>query len=426
MDLRMIGCTHRASDLDIRQKLAFGDVEATDALAQWQERFPTAEMVLISTCNRVELYAAGNGSTGAPECNELVNALLDYHQLPAETAYGQLLALTQRDAVAHLFRVAASLDSMVVGEPQILAQVKQAYQRSVACGATGPLLDDLFQSALYVARRVHNETDLHNHRVSIPSVAIADFASRVFERFDDKRVLVLGAGEMAEETLRYLKEFGAVQIAVANRNASRGRELADQWGGRTANWDDLWEEVAAADLVVSTTSADEPIVTVDRYRRCIAPLRQQRPLFVLDLAVPRDFDLPIGDEVGVYLYSIDDLQAACDKNREARCKELPAAESIIAKETERFLAEIHHRAAAPVITGLRRELERHKEAELHRLCNKLPDLDERSREELQRFADRLVNKMLHTPMASLRDESRNGPPHGLLDALRRLFRIDED
>lgn len=426
MHLRMIGCTHRAAGLDVRQRLAFAEGQASDALDRWRVDFPATEIVLLSTCNRVELYAAGNGQADAPDSDRLVDALVAFHDVPREQVHGHLLALTERDAVAHLFRVASSLDSMVVGEPQILAQVKHAYRRSVDSGLTGPMLDELFQTALYVARRVHNETQLHRRRVSIASVAIADFASRVFERFDDKRVLVVGAGEMADETLRYLQEVGAKQFVVINRNEQRGRKLADQWSGRWAEWESLSDEFAAADLVVSATAASQPVVTAQMFRERVAPARQQRPLFILDLAAPRNIDPAVGDDLGVYLYSIDDLHLACEKNRKARAKELPTAEAIIIEETGRFLKTAHHRVSAPVISGLRRELERHKQAELQRLLNKMPQVDQQGQAEIEQFADRLVNKMLHTPIASLRDASQHGPPHGLLDALRRLFRLEDD
>lgn len=425
MNLRMVGCTHRASGVDLRQQLAFGSEQTSDALARWRERFPTAEFALLSTCNRVELYAAGAGPVEAPETAELVDALLSYHGVPTKRVEGQLLSLHQREAVAHLYRVAASLDSMVVGEPQILAQVKQAYQRSVDSGAAGPALHDLFQSALRAARRVYNETGLHKHRVSIPSVAIADFASRVFERFDDKHVLVIGAGEMAEETIRYLQDAGATRIHVVNRSPERALELAAAWKGVAVPWERLWDELAAADLVIGATGAAEPIVKAARFERVVAPLRQQRPLFILDLAVPRNFEPEVGEQLGVYLYSLDDLALACERNRDARAAELPAAEQIIVAETDAFMAAAHRRITGPVISGLRRNLEEPKVAELERLFKKLPDLDERSRAEIVQFADRLVNKLLHPPLESLRDASQEGPPHGLLDALRRLFRLEE-
>lgn len=425
MNLCMVGCTHRASGVDLRQQLAFGADQAVDAIARWQARFPAAELVLLSTCNRVELYAAATGADGPPPSDELLDALLGYHGVPVQRIGEQAVVLAQRDAVAHLFSVAASLDSMVVGEPQILAQVKQAYQRAVACGSAGPALHDLFQAAMHAARRVHNQTRLHKHRVSIPSVAIADFASRVFERFDDKHVLVVGAGEMADETLRYLKDAGATRIHVVNRSPDRALELAEACGGVAVPWQRLWDELAAADLVIGATAAAEPIVTAERFAAVVAPRRHQRPLFILDLAVPRNFESAVGDDLGVYLYSLDDLTAACARNRETRAAELPAAEAIVREETDAFMAAAHRRAAGPVISGLRRNLEEPKVAELERLFNKLPQLDEQARAEITQFADRLVNKLLHPPLESLRDAAHEGPPHGLLDALRRLFRLED-
>ncbi len=425
MNLRMIGCTHRATGVDVRQQLAFGDQQAPDALAQWRERFPAAELVLVSTCNRVELYAGGLDAAAVPNSDDLLDAMLSYHRIPVERVQGQVLALAQRDAVVHLYRVAASLDSMVVGEPQILAQVKQAYQRSAELGSAGPVMHELFQSALRAARRVHHETDLHKHRVSIPSVAIADFASRVFEHFDDKHVLVVGAGKMADETLRYLQDAGAQRIHVINRSRQRADELAAACRGTAVPWTELWNQLVAADLVVSTTTAGEPVVTAAAFDERVAPLRQQRPLFILDLAVPRDFEPAVGERLGVYLYSLDDLATACELNRQSRARELPAAEEIVLAETDAFMADAHRRAAAPVITGFRRSIDDAKHAELERLFNKLPELDERSRAEITRFADRLGNKLLHPPLESLRDAAQEGPPHGLLDALKRLFRLED-
>jgi glutamyl-tRNA reductase len=425
MNLRMVGCTHRSSGVDVRQQLAFAGEQTGDALARWRQRFPDAELALLSTCNRVELYAAGAGDRPAPSSEELLNALLGYHGVAAKQVEGQVLSLAQRDAVSHLYRVAASLDSMVVGESQVLAQVKQAYQRAVDSGAAGPALHDLFQSALRTARRVHNETGLHKHRVSIPSVAIADFASRVFERFDDKHVLVIGAGEMADETLCYLRDAGAALIHVVNRRRDRAARVAAAWGGVDVAWESLWDELAAADLVISTTGSSEPVVSAADFDRRVAARRQQRPMFILDLTVPRDFDAAIGEQLGVYLYSLDDLQAACELNRQARAAELPGAEQIIVVETDGFMSAAHRRAAAPVISGLRRGMEAPKRAELERLFKKLPNLDERGRAEIEQFADRLVNKLLHPPLESLRHATLEGPPHGLLDALRRLFRLED-
>ncbi len=428
MNLHMVGCTHRNSNVDVRQRLAFGDEQASCALRQWRQKLPEAEMVLLSTCNRVELYAGWEqADVGTPiqRSDELKNLLLSFHQVPPEQVQSQIITLAGPEVVDHLYRVTASLDSMVIGEPQVLAQVREAYQRAQRCVSTGPILNNLFQSALRSARCVAGKTELHKHRVSIPSVAVADFASRVFERFDDKHVLVIGAGEMADETLRYLQDAGATKIHVINRDAKRGKELATRWSGTHWPWQALWDQLVAADLVISTTAAAEPIVTADTFASKVAPRRHQRLLFILDLAVPRDFDARVGESLGVYLYSLDDLAQACERNRHAREKELPVAEKILTQEMERFFADSHHRATVPVIAGLRRGFEVPKETELKRLFHKLPDLDEQTREEISLFADRLVNKMLHPPMQSLRKASQNGTPHSLLDALRHLFQLKD-
>lgn len=425
MKLRMVGCSHHQAAAEVRERLAFTPGEAAAALVAWRDVLPGAEGVLLATCNRVEFYAA-TPSDELPPCPALIaRHLADSRLLPIDAVRPFLVTLRDEQVVDHLFRVAASLDSMVLGEPQIVAQVKQAYELARDAESAGPLTHDCFQRALRVAKRVASETDLHRHRVSIPSVAVADFATQIFERFDDKRVLVVGAGEMAEETLRYLVDHGAREPVVVNRSLDRAERLTVSWGGRATTLDRLVDELAEADLVVTATSAGEPILTAEAYRRFVGPRRAERPLFVVDLSMPRDFDPAIGREPGVFLYSIDDLAAACDRNREARRRELPRAERIVAEERERFFVDVRHRVSAPVIARLREGLEGPKRAELERLFHKLPRLDEGARQEIEEFADRLVNKMLHPPMASLRDESRDGSPHGLLRALSRLFRLDD-
>jgi len=423
MKVQVVGCSHHNTPIEFRERLAFSPEQTCEALEQWRRTFPEVEAVLLSTCNRTELYAATeNGEV--PSQEQVAGFLARFHDLDPAEVSEHLYQHDSKDAVRHLFTVASSLDSMVVGEPQILAQVKNAYQLATGQEGAGPLTHSAFQAAVKVARRVATETALHQRRVSIPSIAVADFAKQIFERFDDKHIVVIGAGETAEETLCYLRDEGAHQITVVNRSADRAAELAEQWRGRAVDWEQLDEALATADLVVSTTGAGEPIVTADRFKR-IERSRVQRPLFILDLAVPRDFDPAVGDHPDVYLYSIDDLQAACDRNLARRDKELPAARRIVEQETDRFMAELHHRATHPVIRQLREGWHQPKEQELHRLLNKLPDLTEKEKEEIRRSFDRLVNKLLHPPLESLRDESRHGIPHVLLDALARLFQLKD-
>jgi glutamyl-tRNA reductase len=424
MKLQMVGCSHHTAPLEIRERLAFSRDQAADALSRLRLRYPETEAVLLSTCNRVELYVASESSDTCPTHHDVISFLAEFHGLDPVVLFNDLFERTGEDFVRHLFTVAASLDSMVVGEAQILAQVKQAYELATSVTATGPLTNQAFQAALKVAKRVATETAIQQKRVSIPSVAVADFVPQVFERLDDKQIVVIGAGEMAEETLRYLIDSGAKDVSLVNRNLARAQELAGRLAGQPEPWSKLHELLVAADLVVSATGSTEPILGASEFRQIVAE-RYQRPVMILDLAIPRDFDPVIGDLAGVFLYSIDDLKAACERNRREREKEWPKAERIIEDETRRFMADLHHRATAPTIRRLKERADEVKAEELTRLLNKLAGLDPKTRGEITTAFDRLVNKLLHPPLESLRDEARQGEPHGLLDALKRLFQLKD-
>jgi glutamyl-tRNA reductase len=423
MKLQVIGCSHHGTSIAVRERLAFSPTQVAEALDEWRRVFPETEAVILSTCNRVEIYAATDGDD-LPAFPQVAGFLGRFHGLEPDEILSHLYQLEDREAAKHLFSVACSLDSMVLGESQILAQVKQAYQLATEHESTGPLLHSAFQAALSTARRVAGETAIQQRHVSIPSVAVADFAQQIFERFDDKHTVVVGAGEMAEETLRYLQGQGARHITIVNRSPQRADELAEQWHGRAVLWDQLIEALATADLVISATGAGRPIVGLEQFAR-IERARQRHPLFILDLAVPRDFDPAIGDRPDVYLYSIDDLQAACERNRRYRDKELPAAGRIIEQETDGFMTDWYHRATGPLIQQLRAGWQKPKEEELRRLLNKLPQLDDHAREEIGRSFDRLINKLLHPPLESLRDEARHGIPDSLLEALAKLFKLKD-
>jgi len=424
MKLQLVGMSHHGSDLEIRQQVAFQGEQVEHALLHLRDRFPGSEAVVLSTCNRVEVYTASEEAELAPSHRQIIEFLTEFHGIESPEVLDSLMHQSGEEAVRHLFHVTASLDSMVLGEAQILSQVKQAYDRATAAGNAGPMIHAVFQAALRVARRVATETTINQRRTSIPSVAVCDFARRIFETFEDKKILVIGAGEMGEETLRYLRDEGARQITILNRDPQKATTLAEEYHGRTAPWDSLDAELAQADLVVSTTAAAEPIMTAERFQP-ISESRYQRPLAILDLAVPRDFDPAVGEALGVYLYTIDDLAETCNNNRAAREKEWPAAERIVQEETERFMTEWYHRMTGPTIRQIKQNFDNIGQEELQRLFNKLPDLDVKSREEISRSFDRMVNKMLHQPLVSLRDESREGTPHLLVEAIRRLFQLKD-
>jgi len=424
MKYQMCGLSHHTAPIAIRDRVAFSPEQARDALRDLRSRFPETEAVVLSTCNRVEIYTAGDTPEAVPSHQEVAEFLADFHGLNLADIFDELFERTGEDVVRHLFHVAASLDSMVVGEPHIVAQIKQAYELACERESTGPLTNQAFQAALRVAKRVANETSINEKRVSIPSVAIADFAKQIFERFDDKRVLVIGAGEMADETLRYLQDEGTRDVRVVNRNQERAEQLARAWHGAAATWDKLFAEITAADVVISTTAAAEPIVTRQQFA-VVEAARFQRPLFILDLAMPRDFDPAVGECLGVYLYSIDDLREACERNRREREKEWPAAVRIVEQETGRFMADLNHRATGPIIKRLKQGWQQTTQEELRRLMNKLPNLGEREQAEISQSFDRLINKLLHPPLESLRDEAAQGMHHSLLDALKRLFQLKD-
>ncbi len=427
MKLQMIGCSHHDAAVEFRERVAFSSDQIGDALGAFQKRFPRGELVLLSTCNRIELYASG-GDEDELDRDAVAEFLADQQQISADEIVDQMIYRTGPEAVEHLFSVAASLDSMVLGEAQILSQVKQAYDLACNSGSAGPLTHAVFQAASRTAKRVQQETSIHRRRVSIPSVAVGEVVPEVFDTLGDKRVVLCGAGEMAEETLRYLKQAGASDICILNRSFERAVALSKAFGAETAPWDTLPQRVTEADLLIGTTSAPDPILDDATFIPLHAK-RQNRVLLILDLAVPRDFDVAIGEHPSVYLYQIDDLESACERNRRERKKEWPKATQIISEETQRFMQAINHRATGPVIQRLRNQAQELKQEELDRLIRKLQpanlDLDSTARE-IEKSFDRLINKLLHPPLASIRDDVAEGHRRGLLEALRHLFNLGDD
>jgi glutamyl-tRNA reductase len=331
------------------------------------------------------------------------------------------------EAIEPLFAVASSLDSMVVGEAQILSQVKQAYDRACHVGSAGPLTHSVFQSANRAAKRVQQETSIHRRRVSVPSVAVGEVIPEFFDSLANKQVVICGAGEMGEETLRYLQQAGATNITVLNRSYDRGAALAKQFGTNVDRWETLEEQIVTADVVVGTTSASEPIIELADFKP-LHSRRNHRVLLILDLAIPRDFDPSISDLSSVYLYAIDDLKAACERNQNQRQKEWPKAKQIIDEETQRFVQAFQHRSTGPVIRRLRDQALELKSDELQRLVGKLQldQMDPAVAKEIEKSFDRLINKLLHPPLTSIRDDAAEGHTRGLLEAVRHLFNLGDE
>lgn len=425
MKLQMIGCSHHDAAVEFRERVAFSGDQVGSALDEFRRRYPKGELVLLSTCNRTELYTTTDDD-GALDRDAVINFLAEQHRLSADEVVDQMIYRSGHDAVEHLFTVASSLDSMVIGESQILSQVKQAYDMACQSGSAGPLTHAVFQAANHTAKRVQSETQIHRRRVSVPSVAVGEVIPEVFDSLVGKRVLICGAGEMGEETLRYLIQAGANDIVVLNRSLERAKALAEEFSIGFAPWESLPDQVVKADLMVGTTAATEPILTSEQFAK-LQPQRRDRVLLVLDLAVPRDFDASLDDFPDLYLYQIDDLQAACQRNRHEREKEWPKAQRIIAEETQRLLADLNHKATGPVIKRLRQHAEQIKRDELERLLPKLQALggEPAMQKEIEKSLDRLINKLLHPPLSSLKEDAAEGHQKGLVKALRELFRLGD-
>lgn len=423
MHWAMVGWSHHQTPVELRERLAFDSSQVVDTLQRIQTDFPDTQSVLLSTCNRVELYCAG--ASELPSAESLAKFLSEQRGCSYDEVKEHLTTHTGRESIRHLFMVAASLDSMVVGEVQILSQVKTAYETASQNHRLSSQMHQAFQRAVTVAKRVSNETEIHKRRVSIPSIAVSEIATEFFERFDSKKILLVGAGEMGMETLKYLQEAGAKNITIVNRSAERGEALAEEFGAVAAPWTELHPLVASADLVVSTTAASEPIMTLADLKAARA--KKSGMILILDLAVPRDFEAGISDLSDVYLFSIDDLQQVCDRNIEARKSQWPKAMEIVEQETEKFLSEQKHRGSGDTIKQLREQALAIKQAELERLLKRLQDrgLDEATQKELEIAFDRLVNKILHPPLQSLREHAETDHHRTLLDALRRLFQLKD-
>ena len=425
MNIQVVYCNHQSADMSVRERLAFPNADVLNrAYGELRRRFPETEAVVISTCNRIEVYTAQETDDAGPSQLQLAQFFSEFHQIPLDDFLPELVEATGAGAVQHLFEVASSLDSMVLGETQIVSQVKEAYDAATRSEASGPVTNALFQRALAVSGRVRTETRLSEGKISIASVAVG-VGKGIFDRFDDKVVLVLGAGEMATEALRYLQDEGARKIVVCNRSLERAERLAAEFDGVARPWSDLDAVIEQADVVVSATGADRPIVDVAR----MAPIRKRthgKQLFILDLGAPRDFDPRISDiDPEIFLFDIDHLEKTCEQNRRSRAAEIERAQQIISDETARFAHDIRHKATGPIIKRLREHWHDISRQELDQLFRKMGHLDNGDRAAIERSVERIVNKLLHPPLETLRDEAKEGTPHGLLDAIRRLFRLSD-
>jgi glutamyl-tRNA reductase len=422
MHLFLLGVSHRTAPVEVRERLDFAARGLDDALAALAARPGARESVVVSTCNRAELYVACDDPVAAR--GDLVGFICDYHALDAGALDQHLYEKVDGAAAEHLFRVAAGLDSLMVGEPQILGQVKEAYAAATEQRTVGPVLNKVFPWSFTVGKRVRTETGLSEGAVSVSFAATA-LAKKIFGDLKGRTVLVAGAGEMGKLTAQNLQSQGVERILITSRTLAHATALAASIGGKALAWEEMRGALDAADIVISATGATLPVFTRPQIEGVMRH-RRNRPLFVIDIALPRDVDPAVGDLDSVFLYDIDDLQAIVQENLSRRAGEVVRAEGIVADEVRKFESWLTARVAIPTVVALRQRFDAIRRAELERLQPKLAGLPPEARARVEEITRLLVEKLLITPTEQLKTTNDPARVRAYTDAITRLFALDSD
>jgi glutamyl-tRNA reductase len=417
MPLFVTGLSHRTAPVEVREQLAVEEDKLREILRDVHATGTVGEAVILSTCNRVEVYGVAEvpGEARAVALRQLCQ----YRGADPASLDACLYTHLEDDAVRHVFRVAASLDSMVVGEPQILGQVKDAFALAQACETVGPLLHSLFTQAFAVAKRVRTETEIGRHAVSV-SFAAVELAKKIFDGLGGRAVLLVGAGEMGELAARHLVEQGAFPIYVVNRTWTRARELARSLSGTALPFTDLETALATVDIAITSTGSPEPLVGRETVAR-IMHGRRGRPLFFIDIAVPRDVEPAVGELEDVYCYDIDDLKQVVGANLRERAREAARAETLVEREVAKFRARLGDLEVVPTIVSLRERLDSIRVHEVRKTLARLPEASPETREAIEALSAAIVNKILHAPISKLRESSRAGRGRSLMALVHELF-----
>ncbi len=419
MHLLLVGVSHRTAPVDLRERIDFSARGVEAAVVSLAARPSNSEAAILSTCNRAEVYLAAADPDAARE--DVVDFLREFHGVEPEEVRPHLYELQDADAAKHLFRVASGLDSLVVGEPQILGQVKDAYGVASAQQSCGPLLNKLFHSSFLAGKRVRTETSLGEGAVSV-SYAAVSLARKIFGKLEDRVVVVVGAGEMGKLTAVHLKAQGIRRMVITSRTMSHASALAESIGASAVPWERLHAALGEADIVITATGAKLPILVRSDVAAIMKP-RRNRPLFLIDIAVPRDVDPAAGDLDQVFLYNIDDLQAIVQENLTRRAAEMTRAEGIVAEEVDRFAAWLRSRGAIPTVVALRQRFESIRRSELDRLQHKLSGLPPDARARVDEVTRLIVEKLLLTPTEQLKSLPDTDTVATYSDALTRLFSL---
>lgn len=422
MSIIVVGLNHRTADIEMRERFAFPGEKLAEGLKELLSIEEIREGIILSTCNRVEVYCVIFDPADGER--EIKTFLSDFHNVPLEKLELILYTYKKEDAVRHVFRVASSLDSMVLGEPQILGQIKDAYSKSLVLNTTGVILNRLIKKAISVAKKVRTETRIGENAVSISYVAV-ELAKKIFADIHVRTSMLLGAGDMAELAARHLLKSGVKGITVANRTYERAVELAAELKGTAVKWEDFLKEMLYTDIVICSTGASGYVFTDEQARRLMKE-RRHKPIFIIDISVPRNIDPAVNEIDNIYLYNIDDLQDIVDSNILERRKEAEAAEGIVGKAVESFLAWEKSLEAVPTIVEIKERMEVIRKEELEKIMNKLNGMSEREIKIVEALTASIVNKILHPSLSVLKEEIDPENRATYIYLARRLFGLDRE
>ncbi|MBN8723742.1 MAG: glutamyl-tRNA reductase [Acidobacteria bacterium] len=405
MSIILVGLNHKTAPVEVRERLAFSETMLSTALRMLVDSGSVSEAIIVSTCNRVEIVASAPTESNV-SVPQVCRFLHEFHHLPGLVYNNNLYTHADRLAVRHLFRVAASLDSMVLGESQVLGQVKTAYSKAQEVGTVGRVLNQLLTRAFTVAKRIRTETEIGNAATSVSSVAI-ELTKKIFDRLDNKRVLLVGAGEMTELAARYLVNEGVSQFLICNRTPERATELCEKFGGEVIEFSQLKFQLPRADIVICSTGASEYIISQADCKKALE-IRRYRPIFFIDLSVPRNIDPNVGQLESSFLFDIDDLENVVSENLRQRQKEAAKAESIVETEVEAFFEKLDIIEIGPTVAALKEHLTEIVLSEFERTRPKLGNLTPQQEEAIkQHLLGSLVNKFMHPLITTLKEGTRN-------------------
>ncbi len=422
MSLAVVGLNHRTGAVELRERVHFAPEAAREALRELRRRLPGAGAVILSTCNRVEIYAV---HASAPDelVGELKAFLAEWHELSAQDLEDSLYAYTEREAAGHLFRVSCGLDSLVLGEGQILGQVHDAFLLAQTEQAADKVISALFQRAFSVAKKVRTDTQISAGKVSIGSVAV-DLAVSIFMDLSGKTVMIVGSGKMGELTLKSLVSRGAGKLLMVNRSLEKAVELAESYGGEPLSLEALPQALSRADIVITSTGASHYLLGPAHFEAALKQ-RGQAPVFVIDIAVPRNVDPSVNGVDNVYLYDVDDLKHVAEENQEARRKELDRCLAFVQDGVDQFWKWMRSLEAEPTIVSMSQELNAIRERELAKTLAAMPDLTDKQRQEIAYLTRRIVNSILQRPMSQIKREMVHPDAHTVLHLVKRLFGLKE-